>query len=283
MPSAITLLTGLDFGEGPRWHGGRLWLSDFYRSVVVSVDLHGSARTELELTGQPSGLGWLPDGRLLVVSMLDRRVLRREADGPLVLHADLSGVATFHANDMLVDPQGRAYVGNFGFDLHAEAAARGMRAVLADEQAGLAALARVDSDGTVHTAATGLRFPNGMALLGDALVVAETLGRRLTAYDVAVDGSLSGRRVWADTGRTMPDGICADGAGVWVADAAAPGAVLRIAEGGAVLDTVTTTQPAYACALGGRDGRTLFALTAPSSAPARVAGQGLGRVETATV
>ena len=282
-----TLLDGLVFGEGPRWRDGRLWLSDMHAHTVLTVDLDGKREDVLHVPGQPSGLGWLPDGRLLVVSMTDRRVLRREPDGALVTHADLSGVATFHANDMLVDDAGRAYVGNFGYDLHADLKAREVPVILADESAGQAVIARVDPDGSVHAAASDVRFPNGMALVdgGRTLVVAETLRLRLTAFDVADDGTLSNPRVWASLaeGFVAPDGICADPVGgVWVANALGT-QVLRVAEGGEVLDTVTTSQLAYACALGGAGGRTLFVMTAPSSEPWVVADARDGKVERATV
>jgi sugar lactone lactonase YvrE len=271
------LAAGLHFGEGPRWHDDRLWFSDFYDHAVKAVDLDGRIETRLVLDGQPSGLGWLPDGRLLVVSMLDRRVLRLEADA-LVVHADLDGVATFHCNDMVVDGLGRAYVGNFGFDLDGETESRGFRAVL--EEHTTADVALVQPDGHVQVAATGLEFPNGSVVTPDGrtLIVAETLGRRLTAFAIGVDGTLAARRTWADLGRCLPDGICLDETGaVWVADASSP-RCLRVAEGGEVLDEVGTGQPCYACALGGPDGRTLFMLTAESSAPHRAAAERTGRV-----
>lgn len=287
MPSSQVLLRGLAFGEAPRWRDGRLWFSDFYRHGVFTVDEDGTETQVIDVPGQPSGLGWLPDGDLLVVSMTDRRVLRVGPDGGVSTHADLSGLATFHANDMLVDGAGRAYVGNFGYDLHADLRAREIPVILADETAGQAVLARVDPDGTVHAAADDLRFPNGMALVDDGrtLVVAETLRLRLTAFDVAGDGSLANPRVWAALGERFvaPDGICADPrGGVWVANALGP-QVLRVAEGGEVVDVVETTQLAYACAVGGSDGRTLFAMTAPSSEPWEVADVRLATVERATV
>lgn len=287
MPSSQVLLRGLAFGEAPRWRDGRLWFSDFYRHGVFTVDEDGTETQVLDVPGQPSGLGWLPDGDLLVVSMTDRRVLRVGADGTVSTHADLSGLATFHTNDMLVDDAGRAYVGNFGYDLHADLKAREIPVILADETAGQAVLARVDPDGTVHAAADDLRFPNGMALVDDGrtLVVAETLRLRLTAFDVADDGSLAHPRVWAALGERFvaPDGICADPrGGVWVANALGP-QVLRVAEGGEVVDVVETTRLAYACAFGGSDGRTLFAMTAPSSEPWEVADVRLATVERATV
>jgi len=284
MARATAIADGLYFGEGPRWHAGRLWFSDFYDHAVKSMDAAGSVRTELEIDDQPSGLGWLPDGRLLVVSMQRRQVLRVDADGVKV-HADLAALATFHCNDMVVDRQGRAYVGNFGFDLDHAMHTRGVEAVLADHPT--AVLVRVDPDGSVHAAVTGLHFPNGSAITRDGkmLVVAETLALRLTAFDVAADGGLSNQRVWAQVGMRAPDGICMDRNGhVWIANAIGPECVL-IAPGGEVVATVETDQPCFACALGSDDGKTLYMLTAPSSMGdvARASRQGrvlCARIET---
>ncbi|MDO9488236.1 MAG: SMP-30/gluconolactonase/LRE family protein [Sphingomonadaceae bacterium] len=259
-----TLLTGLHFGEGPRWHDGRLWFSDFHAHAVSSVSLAADVRVEFEIDDQPSGLGWLPDGSLLVVSMVKRQLLRRAPDGAVSIHADLSGVATFHANDLVVDAVGRAFVGNFGFDLAAAMASGGIEGVMAAP--GLADLALVHPDGRVEVAARGLAFPNGSVITpdGKTLIVAESFAQRLTAFDIAADGTLSARRVWAPTGDRIPDGIALDAAGrVWIANAAAPECVL-IAEGGAVIETIATDQPCYACMLGGDDGRSLFMLTAPA-------------------
>ncbi len=270
MSTATLLASGLYFGEGPRWHAGRLWFSDFYDHAVKSVDAAGQVRTELTIDDHPSGLGWLPDGRLLVVSMNRRQLLRVDPDGVRV-HADLSAVAAHRANDMVVDAAGRAYVGNFGFALDDALKARGVEGVLADHPT--ANLACVETDGQVRLAAPGLHFPNGMVITPDGrtLIVAETLALRLSAYDVAADGTLSNGRVWAPVGMRAPDGICLDADGhVWIANAIAPECVL-IAPGGAVVDTVQTDQPCYACMLGGEDGRTLFMMTAPSSM-AEVAG-----------
>jgi sugar lactone lactonase YvrE len=284
MTQATLVADGLYFGEGPRWRDGRLWFSDFYDHAVRSLDESGRLRTELQLDDQPSGLGWLPDGRLLVVAMKSRRVMRADPDG-LKLHADLSQIATGKANDMVVDARGRAYVGNFGFDLDAALAERGVEGVLADHPT--ADVACVEADGKVRVAAPGLHFPNGMVITRDGrtLIVAETLALRLAAFDVAPDGSLSNQRVWAAVGMRAPDGICLDAAGnVWIANAIAPECVL-FAPGGKVLAVVETDQPCFACALGGADGHTLYALTAPSSvaAVASSARQGCvlaARVET---
>jgi len=277
-------IEGLYFGEGPRWRDGKLWFSDFFDQAVKSVDSKGEVEVMVELTDRPSGLGWLPDGHLLIVAMRTRRVLRMEAEG-LVEHADLSGMASEMLNDMVVDAAGRAYVGNFGFDLDHAMHTRGVEAVLANHPT--AVLARVDPDGSVHTAATGLHFPNGSAITRDGkmLVVAETLALRLTAFDVAADGGLSNQRVWAPVGMRAPDGICMDRNGhVWIANAIGPECVL-IAPGGEVVATVETDQSCFACALGGDDGKTLYLLTAPSSMGdvARASRQGrvlCARIET---
>lgn len=270
------------FGEGPRWHNGRLWFSDFYAHQVKSLDAKGHVRTELSLDDQPSGLGWLPDGRLIVVAMANLKVMRLDADG-LHIHADLSHIAKHRANDMVVDAHGRAYVGNFGFDLDADIHQRGIQAVL--EAHPSTALARVDSDGSVHVAASGLHFPNGMAITpeGRTLIVAETLSACLTAFDMDAQGHLTNRRVWASLPARAPDGICLDADGnVWVADALAPECVL-VAQGGAELARIETGDHCYACMLGGDDGRTLYMMTAPSSNAAIAAQTPKGRVLAANV
>ena len=276
------LADGLHFAEGPRWHQGKLWFSDFYDHAVKTVDLDGVVETKVVIDDHPSGLGWMPDGRLLIVSMQHRAVLRLEYD-TLVVHGDLSRVATFHCNDMVIDSVGRAYVGNFGFDLDAAVTSGNFAAALAAYEG--AALARVDPTGMVHTVATGLKFPNGMVITPDdgTMIVAETLGRRLTAFDIGIDGSLTNERLWASLGAAAPDGICLDADGaVWVADASGPRCV-RVLEGGEVTHTIDTSQPCFACMLGGPDGRTLFMLTAESSLPAIAATRRTGRIEITTV
>lgn len=282
MTKARVLAEGLYFGEGPRWRAGRLWFSDFYDHAVKSTDSNGAIRKELELHDQPSGLGWLPDGRLIVVAMHGKQVLRVDPEG-VHLHADLAAVAAYHANDMVVDTHGRAYVGNFGFALDEALKTRGVESVIADHPT--ARLARVDADGSVHVAATDLHFPNGMVITPDGrtLIVAETLAMRLTAFDIGPDGSLSNRRVWATFGMRAPDGICLDANGhVWLANAIAPECVL-VAPGGEIVATVETSQPCFACMLGGDDRRTLFAMTAPSSVADVVSTVRQGRIECASV
>ncbi|HEY4017251.1 MAG TPA: SMP-30/gluconolactonase/LRE family protein [Pseudonocardiaceae bacterium] len=283
-----TVLTGLRFGEGPR-HGpdGRLYFSDFYGHQVFAIDVSTGERERIcEVATQPSGLGWLPDGRMLVVSMLDRRLLRREPDGTLVEHADLSSIATFHANDMLVDPLGRAYVGNFGFDLHGALDTYGI-AGLTDGSVELvpATLALVQPDGSVSAATPDLAFPNGMVLFGRTLVIAETLALRLTAFDVADDGSLSNRRVWADLQERgiAPDGICGDADGAIWTSSVLGHSVLRVTEGGTVTDEVPTGKTCYAVALTGPERRTLACMTAPDSNPSVVAGVELAAIEVVEV
>lgn len=261
------LAEGIYFGEGPRWHEGRLWFSDFFAHAVKSVSLTGDLRTEFEIDDQPSGLGWMPDGSMLVVSMKKRQVLRRARDGKIAIHADLNGIATFHCNDMVVDATGRAYVGNFGFDLDAALAARGVESVLADHPT--AKLACVSPTGAVTVAATDMHFPNGSVITpdGNTLIVGETFGGCLTAFDIGADGKLGNRRVWASTMPRVPDGIALDAKGnIWIANPIAPECAL-IAQGGQVLHVINTDQPCYACMLGGDDGRTLFMLTAPPLAP----------------
>jgi sugar lactone lactonase YvrE len=271
---------GLNFGEGPRWRDGRLWYSDLFDHAVHVFTPGGGDERVAEVAARPSGLGWMPDGSLLIVSMLDRRVLRLGLDGSVAEHADLAPWASSHCNDMVVDAAGRAYVGNFGFDLWAMWAGEQVEPRPAE-------LLRVDPDGQVSVAAEDLRFPNGTVITPDGatLIVAESGGRRLTAFDVSADGGLSNRRIWADLAphEIGPDGICLDASGaVWVANAAGPAAV-RVAEGGEVLDTVRFSQTCYACMLGGPDGRELFAVTAPTAIPAEASASALGRIESARV
>ncbi|MGI5501699.1 SMP-30/gluconolactonase/LRE family protein [Lentzea sp. CA-135723] len=279
---------GLHFGEGPRrGPDGRLYYSDFYAGEVHALDLAtGDDEVVAAIDGQLSGLGWLPDGRLLVVSMLDRTVRRLDGDD-LVVHADISDIATFHANDMLVDAEGRAYVGNFGFDLHGLIDEVGLPRLLEPDFDPLgASLALVRPDGSVGVVAEDLKFPNGMALLpdpagesesGNILVVAETVAFKLTAFSVDLDGSLHGRRVWADVKEfgIAPDGIAGDGDGVWVAPALQP-AVFRVTEGGTITHRVETTQTAFAVAV---VGDKLVCLTAPDSNPKVVKPERLGKIE----
>ena len=277
------LAEGIYFGEGPRWREGRLWFSDFYAHAVKSVSLSGDLRTEFEIDDQPSGLGWMPDGSMLIVGMTKRQVLRRTVDGKLSVHADLSGIATFHCNDMVVDSEGRAFVGNFGFNLDEEVASRPVEDVIANHKT--AKLACISPSGKVRVAADEMHFPNGSVITPDGrtLIVGETVGFCLTAFDIAPDGSLSNRRVWAPTLPRIPDGICLDAEGaVWFANPMANECV-RIAEGGEVLEVVETGQLCFACMLGGDDGKTLFMLTADSADAHTAAARPTGRIVTCRV
>jgi sugar lactone lactonase YvrE len=260
------VVEGIDFGEGPRWHLGRLWFSDFYQGTISSVGHDGRRRVEVDHEGRPSGLGWLPDGRLLFVSMLDRRVMRRELDGTIVEHADLDGIATGPCNDMVVGPFGNAYVGNFGFDFEN------------GETPQPATLAIVWADGTVTAAADDLLFPNGSVITddGSTLIVGESMGARFTAFTITHDRGLTNRRVWAETPDMAPDGCTIDAEqAIWFADALGS-RVVRVREGGEITDRLATPDNVYACMLGGPEGRTLFALTAAGSHPDVVAGTGTG-------
>lgn len=256
------LIGGLKFGEGPRWRDGRLWYSDFYAHHVRAVDMEGRAETIVEVPNQPSGLGWNPAGDLLIVSMLDRRLLRFDGE-KLTEAGDLSGVVSAPCNDMVVDAQGRAYVGNFGFERHK------------GESLKTTSMWRIDPDGSIHEAASGLTFPNGAVITpdGGTLIVGETFANCLTAFDVAEDGGLSKRRLWAEMEGGVPDGICLDAEGaIWVADPRGK-RVIRYAEGGRVLDEIGFgDRGAYACMLGGPERRHLFIVTNFDSGPAAEAG-----------
>jgi sugar lactone lactonase YvrE len=248
----LPFVKDLAFPESPRWHGGELWFSDFYQRRGSRVTAEGTVVPVVDVPGQPSGLGWLPDGRLLVVSMNDRRLMRLDG-GALVEVADLSGLAPAPCNDMLVDAHGRAYIGNFGFDLQA-------RAPFAPTS-----LIMVTPQGQASIVAGDMHFPNGSVLTPDGrtLIVAESYGQRLTAFDVADDGTLANRRVWAQLhGKGVgPDGICLDQEGaVWLASPVSR-EVLRVREGGEITDRIPTRAQAVACMLGGADRRTLFVLT----------------------
>lgn len=247
---------GLAFAEAPRWHEGKLWFSDFYTHKVICIDHNGRQSTVADVPGQPSGLGWLPDGRLLVVSMTDRRLLRKDSDG-LNEVADLSALAPFHCNDMVVDRHGRAYIGNFGFDLVGRAPVKPT------------VLLMVTPAGEVRVVADDLLFPNGCVITpdGKTLIVAETFGKRLTAFDISEDGSLSGRRVWADLEHAFPDGICLDAEGaIWIASPPTS-EFLRVREHGEITNRIPVENQAIACALGGADRRTLYMVTGRLSKP----------------
>jgi sugar lactone lactonase YvrE len=252
------VLDGLCFPEGPRWRDGYLYFSDMHAHRVMRVDPDGRAETVVEVPDdEPSGLGFLPDGRLLIVSMRQRRLLRLDPGG-LVEAADLSSLASFNCNDMVVDDQGRAYVGNLGSDVNAGQPAKPAELIL------------VPPGGEPRVAATGLLVPNGCVITQDrrTLIVAESFGARLTAFDIRADGSLSKGRTWAQlAGGAVPDGICLDAEGaIWVAFPLAS-EVVRVLEGGQIVQRIPVRGLAAACMLGGADRRTLFICAADTHPP----------------
>lgn len=266
------LVDGLTFPEGPRWHDGRLWFSDFYSNRVLAVDAAGKLETIVEVPQRPSGLGWTTDGKLLIVSMLDRKLLRLDGT-KLVDVADLSSLAGGPCNDMVVDGQGRAYVGNFGFNRHKGETQR------------TTCIVRVDANGKTAVAADDLLFPNGTVITPDGrtLIVGETFAHRLTAFDIAPDGTLSNRRQWAHIDGCYPDGICLDAEGaIWVSDPFGH-RLVRVFEGGRIAREIPLApRGAYACILGGADRRTLFVCTNSGSGPS-MADKRDGRIETLRV
>src|SRR3954447_14020888 len=244
MSELRVVLSGITFGESPRWHDGRLWLSDWGAQQVLAVDVDGNSEliVEVDFPSFPMCIDFLPDGRLLIVSGREGRVLRREPDGSLVTHADLGRLADKQHpwNDIVVDGRGNAYINNQGFDFPGGEFAPGTIALLTP-------------DGSARQVADGIAFPNGMAVTPDnsTLICAESYGKRLTAYDIAADGSLSNRRVWADLGDGVPDGICVDAEGaVWYGDVPNKRCV-RVREGGEVLQTIELDRGCFACMLGG--------------------------------
>ena len=284
MGQARVIRDGLTFPEGIRWHEERLWFSDMYAHRVVSMlEDGGDLKVEAALPAVSIGIDWLPDGRLLVTQWEPPSVVRREHDGSLVVHGDLSGVCKSKPNDMIVLPDGNVIVGCMGFDIHNNA----------DFET--APLMRISPAGEVTVVGESSYFPNGCALLDDgrSLVVAESFGNRISQYDIGADGSLNNRRDWASFGpipsaTTLNDRyqqmvVAADGisksdaeGGIWVADFTSDRAV-RVMPGGAIVDTVTVTGGlnCFAPALGGADGRTLFLCAAPGDYdPARDAPQG---------
>ncbi len=255
-----TLMTGIVFGESPRWHDDRLWFSDWGAQEVVAVDLEGKSEVIVRVPSFPFCIDWLPDGRLLIVSASARRLLRREPNGSLVTHADLRGLSDHPWNDIVVDGRGNAYIGNIGFDFPAGEFAPGILAV-------------VTPDGSARQVADGVAFPNGMVVTPDnsTLILAESYANRLTAFDIAADGSLSNRRVWADLDRGVPDGICIDAENaVWYGDVPNKRCV-RVREGGEVLQTIELDLGCFACVLGGAERRTLFLMAREWRGPASMA------------
>jgi sugar lactone lactonase YvrE len=247
VPELQTLMTGIVFGESPRWHDERLWFSDWGAQEIIAVDLEGKSDVIVRMPSFPFCIDWLPDGRLLIVSARDRHLLRREPDGSLVTHTDLSSLSDHPWNDIVVDGRGNAYICNIGFEFPGGEFAPGI-------------LALVTPDGSARQVADSLAFPNGIVVTPDysTLIGAESYANRLTAFDIAADGSLSNRRLWADLDGGVPDGICLDAEGaVWYGDVPNKRCV-RVREGGEVLQTIELDRGCFACMLGGMDRRTLF-------------------------
>jgi sugar lactone lactonase YvrE len=262
VPDLETLLGGIALGESPRWHEKRLWFADWGTLEVIAVSLDGSSEVMVRAPSMPVCFDWLPDGRMLIVSGREGRLLRRESDGSLATHADLTGLSPHPWNDIAVDGRGRIYVNSIGFDFPAGEFAPGI-------------VALIGYGAAVTSVADGLAFPNGMVATpdGSTLIVAESYAARLTAFDIGTDGGLSNRRVWAELGDAAPDGICLDAENaVWYADVPHKRCV-RVREGGEVLQTIDLDLGGFACALGGPGGRTLFIVAAAWPPPVDAGGK----------
>ena len=256
-----TLMKGLTFGEGPRWHENKFYFSDFYSHKVYSLDLSGRHEVIVEIPNQPSGLGWTPDGTMLIVSMKDRKLMSFK-DGQLKERADLTEFSGFHCNDMVVDIDGNAFIGNFGFNTYDGEEIKPTNLIL------------VKPGEEPVLAADNLFFPNGTVITPDnkTLIVGETYAARLTAFDKSEDGSLSNRRIWADLKVNaeegtvpLPDGMCIDEEGaIWVASPSTA-EVIRVHEGGMISERIPVQTNAFACMLGGEDRRTLLICTSNGS------------------
>jgi sugar lactone lactonase YvrE len=265
------LVEGRAFLEGPRWRSDRLWFSDVPAGEVLSVDIEGHCRLEASIAGSPSGLGWLPDGTLLVARGAPAAVMAVSRDGKVSEYADLTGVATFAPNDMVVDPTGRAWLGTCDIG--------GIPSPSPSQ------VLCVDTDGSVELIDDAMAFPNGSVVTPDGatLIVAETFGSCLTAFTIGTGARAADKREWAAVPGTFPDGICLDAEGaVWLADAVGRAAI-RVRQGGEITDRIETEQGCYACTLGGSDGRTLFLLTGAFGPPERSRSEKKGRIEMVAV
>ncbi|HCU89121.1 MAG TPA: gluconolactonase [Gammaproteobacteria bacterium] len=261
------------FLEGPRWHNGELWFSDMWGHKVHRITPAGVVSDVIDVPGRPSGLGFMPDGTLLIASMADRCVYKNN-QGNLEVHADLSATVNADINDIIIDKQGRTYVGNFGYDLLSGADPKEAELVL------------IEPTGEHRVVTSGLMFPNGMVLMDDerTLIVAETFSNQLTAFDCDTNGDLRNRRVFADMGELTPDGICLDiEGGIWVASFMT-GDFVRVVDGGDITDRIKVdSKAAVACQIGGPDNRTLYCLTFAGEMADLSAGKRLARIETVTV
>ena len=244
------LMTGIAFGESPRWHDGRLWFSDWVAQEILAVDPQGNSEVivRVPFPSIPMCIDFLPDGCLLVISSHEKLLLRREADGSLTTHTDLRNFSHFGFNEIVVDGRGNIYINGGGFNL------------MAGEKFALGIIALITPNGSARQVADGIAFPNGMIVTPDnsTLIIAESYGKKLTAFDIESDGSLSNRRVWADLVDGVPDGLCLDAENaIWYADVPNKRCV-RVREGGEVLQTINLDRGCFSCALGGADMRTLF-------------------------
>jgi sugar lactone lactonase YvrE len=270
MTDLQVLITGLSFGESPRWHENRLWVCDWGAEELLAVDLDGASEFICRVPSFPFCIDWLPDGRLLINSARDRAVLTLTGDASLAVYADLSGLPGIPpGNEIVIDSRGNAYVNGPGFDM------------MSGAEFAPGTVALVGPDGSAATVADGIAFPNGMAITPDdrTLIVADSYGNELTAFDIDADGGLSSRRAWARLGDGVPDGICIDAEGaVWYADVPNKCCV-RVREGGEVLDRIDLDRGGFACMLGGDDGRTLFIVAREwHGAQGIAAGAGSGQV-----
>ncbi len=269
---AERLIDDFIFLEGPKWHGGKLWVSDVFDHKVYRLGLDGSREVVCEVPNRPSGLGFLPDGTPIVVSSKDFRLYRIAGD-QIVEYADLTNHATGQVNDFAVDAQGRIYVGNFGYDYDGGEARKTTN------------LHRVDPDGTISVVASDVDFPNGMVVInqGKTLVVNETWAGRIIAFDLGADGTLSNRRVFADLGERQPDGLCADAEGALWVGCFNTGEFLRVLDGGEITDRVQYDGSGVSCVIGGADGHMLFMTVYCGPVPDLVAGKRKAAVFTLQV
>lgn len=268
------LIDGLLFPESPRWRNNSLWLSEKRAGRVLQLAINGSVIQTIQIEGEPGGLGWLPDSSLICVSMQSRSLMRINRQGVISSYVDLSSLTTFRCNDMVIDKRGRAYVGDFGYDMSSGHA----------PSPGVLVLVPLGGEAP-RIVADQLHFPNGCAITpdGETLIVAESAANRLSAFTIDHNGDLTDRQIFADLGTAVPDGICLDDEGaVWLADPIG-NAVIRVAKGGNVLERIPTSQGAFACELGGHDGRTLFVCTYDAKESTSATPASVGRLEATVV
>lgn len=259
MTDLTLFIDGLVLGESPRWHDGRLWLSDWGAHEVLAINLEGGCEVITHVPSLPFSIDWLPDGRLLIVH--DGLLVCQESDGSFAPYADLREISAYPWNEIVVDGRGNVYVNNIGFDM------------MGGEEPSMGSVTLVLPDGTAKQVADGVQFPNGMAVTPDnsTLILAESYGKRLTAFEIGEDGTLSRGRIWADLIDGVPDGICVDSEGaVWYADVSNKRCA-RVREGGEVLQSLQADRGCFACMLGGQDDQTIFVVAAEWKGPESIA------------